>query len=147
MSRFRFTPWAAFGPNLDRNVIRSWLSEVRRSSFRIFENGLRNGPHTGRIYTRGAGRTHQASRNEPARSEFPANDTGGLLASLKTRQERTRVTIGTSQFYSRFLRLGTENMNRRRMSDDAITQGALEARPHSRGWVKFRKGVQRARQF
>lgn len=141
---FRFEPWDAFGANLDRKTIRNWLTEVRKEARRVFTEGLRQGPHTGRIYARANGRFHQASINR-ARQEFPANDSGRLLASMKDRQTVDTAVIGTNTYYAIFLRMGTSKMRARRMSKEAMLAGAKEAQPHSKGWVKYRKGVQRVR--
>lgn len=143
MIEISFKNWRQFGPNLDRGVIVTWLGQVRRKSRTVFRRGLLRGPHTGRIYRRRGG-SHRASVNRPL-AEFPASDSGGLIRSIKDRQEQDRATIGTNQHYSIFLRYGTSKMQRRRMSQQALVEGAKDAKPSSRGWVKYHRGAQRVR--
>jgi hypothetical protein len=97
------------------------------------------GPHSGRIYRRRGGRRHQASVNRPG-AEYPANDSGRLLASLKSRQTKDSATIGTDAHYAKYLRTGTRKMARRKMSDHALTEGAEAAKGQSVGWVQWARG-------
>jgi phage gpG-like protein len=140
MSVFKLKGWRAFGVNLRRPVINSWLRVVRAKSQEAFARGML-GNHTGQVYRRKGGRTHQAS----APGEFPANDTGGLLASLKSHQRKDEATIGTDTYYARFLRDGTRHMARRRMSDDALKAGRKAAADKSRGWIGFQRDKQKVR--
>lgn len=144
MIAFRLKGWKPFGVNHDRRVIKTYLSKVRSESRRVFTRGLTAGPHTGRIYARGAGSSHQASVNIE-RAEFPHSDSGNLLASMRDRQNRNSATIGTGAAYSGYLADGTPKMQARRMSAEALRSGAMLAKPHSRGWLKFKKGKQRVR--
>jgi phage gpG-like protein len=132
---FEFKPWRKFYSQLQRPVIRGWLSAVRARAQQHFAAGML-GRHSGRIYRRRGGRRHQAS----APGEYPANDTGRLLASLKSRQAKDSVTIGTNVHYAKFLREGTRKMARRKMSDHALVAGAEQAKPRSRGWVQWARG-------
>ena len=92
------------------------------------------GRHTGRIYRRKRG-YHQAS----APGEFPANDTGRLLASMKRSVSSDEAKIGTNMFYAKYLREGTRKMARRKMSDDAIKEGVEVNKGRAKGWVAWRK--------
>lgn len=139
---FEFKNWNEFGSTLNRPRISGWLGTVRKEAQDIFKAGMLNGPHTGRIYRR-KGRLHRASVNS-AEAEYPANDTGALLSSLKTRQTKDSATIGTNVFYSRFLRTGTSRMQRRRMSDNAMKESLVKTQSLT-GWVKFARGKQRVR--
>lgn len=140
--RLRIVGLKSFGVDFDRRVIRSYLTRVRRESRRIFTRGLTAGPHTGRVYARGAGTTHQASVNRSG-AEFPHSDSGKLLASMRDRQTRDSAAIGTNVEHSLYLRQGTSKMKRRRMSVEALRDGAMLAKPASTGWMKFKKGERR----
>jgi hypothetical protein len=112
------------------------MNAVKEQSQRIFTDGMM-GPHSGQIRSkRNGGGRHQAS----AAGEYPANDTGGLLASMRSRVTSSEVTIGTDVFYAKFLREGTGQMARRKMSDNALTEGGKRAKPFSRGWVAWIRG-------
>lgn len=138
MFTLRTTSWAKFGAKKYRPVLRNWLREVGKETRKVFTAGMK-GRHTGRIYARKNG-FHRASVNR-TEAEYPANDTGGLLASLRTTQQGDNsVTTGTNKHYARFLRQGTGKMRRRRMTDTALKEGGPNAAPHSRGWVQWNKG-------
>jgi phage gpG-like protein len=109
--------WKNFKAFKDKDAIRRFLFNVADESFKAFKSGILSSKH-GRIYQR-QGRTHRAS----APGEYPARDSGALLASLDTHVTDTQATIGTNMFYSIFLREGTSRMARRRMSDDALLAG------------------------
>lgn len=136
--RLEFLPWPRFRAFRDRAQTRKWLKSVAAEGRAAFASGMRNGPHTGRVYRRRGGRLHQAS----APGEFPAKDTGRLLASLKSHTGKDEAVIGTNMFYSKFLREGTRKMARRRMSDDALQLGIDASRKTSKGWVKWLKTKQ-----
>lgn len=133
MSFLEFKPWPSFRARKSSKVIRSWLRKVKDEATDVFKAGM-TGSHTGRIYRR-RGRTHQAS----APDEYPATDTGRLLASLRGSSDLREAKVGTGMYYAKFLRQGTKKMARRRMSDNAIREGAAIARPSSRGWVAWLK--------
>ena len=134
MMAFSFKGWSKFFAQKNQRVVRSWLQTVGDQAQRVFTAGLL-GAHSGQIYRRRGG-THRAS----APGEYPANDTGNLLASLRQKTSDTEATIGTNVFYAKFLREGTRKMARRKMSDNAIVEGAKRAKPASRGWVAWSKG-------
>lgn len=131
MISFRFKGARRFKAFVDRKRMRNWLRIVKDEAQAVFTAGLK-GPHSGRVYSR-RGRRHQAS----APGEYPANDTGNLLASLKGQVTANTATIGTNVFYSKFLREGTRKMARRKMSDNALSEGVDEARPKLKGWVAW----------
>jgi hypothetical protein len=61
---------------------------------------------------------------------------GGMLGSIQTEVGANKMTIGTSQPYSLFLREGTRRMGgRRKMSDDALKEGMSRARLGK--WVEW----------
>lgn len=132
-----FKAWRRFTAKRQPKVTTDWLRRVQRNATRIFRNGMLRGPHTGRIYARRGGRRHQAS----APGEFPAKDTGRLVASLKGRSNPREATVGTNMHYAKYLREGTRMMARRKMSDNAMQEGRRES-GSPRGWVDWhrRKG-------
>lgn len=134
MIAFSFKGWSAFRAKKNPQVIRSWLQTVGDQAQKVFTAGLL-GAHSGQVYYRRNG-THRAS----APGEYPANDSGNLLASMRQETSATEATIGTNVFYAKFLREGTRKMARRKMSDNAILEGAKRAKPASRGWVAWAKG-------
>lgn len=134
MISFEFTGWHKFRAKKKPEVLRKWLGNVRDQAQRVFTAGML-GAHSGQIYYRRRGR-HQAS----APGEYPAHDTGGLIGSMRSHVSATEVTIGTDIFYAKFLREGTGQMARRKMSDDAMREGGKKARPTSRGWVAWARG-------
>lgn len=136
MIQVRFKGWGRFNAGVQRPVVKRWLTEVRAKSQGAFARGML-GPHSGNVYRRRGG-DHTASVNKSG-AEFPANDSGRLLASLRSHQTRNEATIGTNMFYARFLREGTGIMKRRKMSDNALAAGARAAKPKSRGWIAFQK--------
>lgn len=133
MIRLSFKGWHNFYAKKKPEVVRAWLKTVTSHAQRVFTAGLL-GRHSGQIYYRRRGR-HQAS----APGEYPASDSGNLLASMRTKTTATEATIGTNMFYSRFLRYGTKKMARRKMSDDAIKEGAAAARGKLKGWVAWQR--------
>jgi phage gpG-like protein len=134
MTSLTFKGWGKFRAKKQPDVIKRWLGIVRSSSQDIFTRGMK-GPHNGMLAKRKDGSIFH--RSTP--SQFPAVDSGMLLASLKTRQTIDSATIGTNMFYAKFLRTGTRLMKRRKMSDNAIRTGGTIARPASKGWVAWQR--------
>ncbi|MGL5734764.1 MAG: hypothetical protein ACRCYS_07850 [Beijerinckiaceae bacterium] len=126
-------PWSRFKALKQQAAIRRWLMSVSKSSQSVFIAGM-NGRHSGRIYRR-RGRIHQAS----APGEFPATDSGRLLASLKGQVMTDEAKIGTSAYYAKWLRGGSRKMQRRKMSDDAMKEGIAVNKGRAKGWVAWRK--------
>lgn len=129
-----FKPWGRFWAKKNNKIIRQYLRAVKDKSQEIFKRGML-GPHSGRIYARRGGRLHQAS----APGEYPANDTGKLLASMRGRVTQIEATIGTNMYYARFLRTGTTKMARRKMSDNALREGRQASRGKLKGFVAWSK--------
>lgn len=130
--RLTVSGWGRLVARLDEARIHSWLSQVASEGEAAFRAGLEGG-HSGRIYRRRGGRVHQAS----APGEYPANDSGGLIASLRSESSNREAKIGTNQYYSHYLRSGTSKMARRKMSDDALREGIDRAAPAARGFVSW----------
>ena len=133
MIRIEIKPWGRFKAAKQQKQIRAWLRAVSNSAKAVFTSGM-NGRHSGRVYRR-RNRLHQAS----APGEFPANDTGRLLASLRGEVSADEAKIGTNMFYAKFLRNGTRKMARRRMSDDAMKEGINANKGRAKGWVAWKK--------
>ena len=111
-----------------------WLQSVANLSRRVFVEGIVSGPHTGRVYRRRGG-LHQAS----APGEFPANETGRLLSSLRTNTTANEAIIGTNTYYAHWLRNGSRRMQRRKMSDDALKAGRAGSVALARGIVHWKQ--------
>ena len=127
-----FKPWGYFAALLDRSAIRSFLLDVARTHKDKFEKGVYSPPKTGRLYKRKNG-VHQASRA----GEYPANETGRLAKSFRSRIAKMEAEGGSTVFYGKFLREGTTKMARRRMSDDALIEAIPEARGRMRTWARW----------
>lgn len=129
-----FSGWAKFSAKKDKALIRRWMTSVAAESEKIFKAGMK-GQHSGVIaYRKGGGRFQRS-----APGEYPAVDSGALIASMKSQSTQDSATVGTNKFYAKFLREGTRKMARRKMSDNAIKAGGIEARPKSRGWIGWQK--------
>lgn len=134
---FRFIPWGRFRAFRNKAATTAFLKDVAKTSFQILRDGIRNPPKTGRIYKRRRG-MHQASVNI-REAEFPANDSGALYRSADWHADARKAEIGTSMFYSRFLRDGTKKMQRRKMSDNAMTEGVAKARGRMQHWAEWKR--------
>jgi hypothetical protein len=121
-----FTPWAPFHARKDKAKIRRWMQDISDASVEAFRAG--------------------ASRQWPggdakgsAPGEWPMRRTGGLRGSIRGEVTGDSVTIGTSQRYSIFLRMGTRTMGgRRKMSDNALEEGRRKAKLGR--WVEWSRG-------
>lgn len=132
MTEISLKPWRNFTAKKDQAVIKNWLHTVREKSQKVFERGI-NGPHNGAVARRKNGEIFL--RSTPG--QFPARDSGRLLASIKTAQTTTEAVIGTNVEYAQYLRTGTRKMARRKMSDHALRIGAEQSIGASKGWVKW----------
>lgn len=126
MITITFTPWAPFHARKKNEEIQRWLKAISDASVQAFRAG--------------------ASRQWPggdakgsAPGEWPMRRTGGLFGSVRGEVTSDSVTIGTSQRYSIFLRMGTRTMGgRRKMSDNALEEGRRKAKLGH--WVEWCKG-------
>lgn len=75
-------------------AVDQWAGKVKRESIRR----IKSPPKTGRVYSKGGGRTHRAS----APGESPAEDTGTLSRSIKVRGRKgsLRRRIGSRLIYA-----------------------------------------------
>lgn len=134
MIEFRFTPWRLFTAFRDRKVTREVMRYAAAEFKKELVQGIKNPPKTGRIYQRKNGK-HQASRGP---SEYPANETGRLAASVRSESTADKAVGGTTIFYGKFLREGTRIMKRRKMSDTAMGKIVPRACARLRGWVYWK---------
>lgn len=134
---FTFIPWGKFRAFRNKAATTAFFKDVATTSYQILRRGLANPPKTGRIYRRRRG-MHQASINI-AEAEYPAKDTGALYKSAGKVATATKAEIGTDMFYSKFLREGTKKMRRRKMSDNAMTEGVIKARGRMKHWAEWKR--------
>lgn len=128
---FEFIPWGRFKAFRDKSVTKRFMKAVGVEGQKAFREGM-EGPHSGRKHSNLPNRSSAAG-------EYPATQSGQLLASSKHVATDVRTDLGTSKFYGRFLRNGTSKMARRKMSDDALQAGIKEARPQLKGWAKWKR--------
>lgn len=132
---FDFHPWPTFKAFRDKRVDRIFLTGLGRDAATKFIDEQTK-PKSGRFYRKKGGRIHQAS----APGEYPAKDTGILRESEEFDVYGTsRVTVGNTQIYSVFLREGTDFMQRRKMSDNALEETTEGARHLLEGWIRWKK--------
>lgn len=102
-----------FGVVRDEERKRDWLVEVRVGAIRTLREGIQNGPHTGERHA-------SLMRRSSKEGEYPASQTGNLLASIRSQQLADEIAIGTNTPYSGFLAAGTKHMGPRKMSAEAL---------------------------
>lgn len=133
-----FDPWRAFTVKYKQTVVLRFLHDVAKTSETKFRRGVKNPPKTGRLYLIN-GRQHQAS-SQRTEAEYPANLSGQLLKSIKSKATANTATVGSNAPHSIYLREGTRNMNRRKMSDSALKEAVPEARRRMGRWAVFTRG-------
>ncbi len=117
----QFTPWRPFHAEKDQNAIHRWLDAIGTASEEAFRNGMGDWP-------------------PPSKGgAWPNSRTGDLRRTIRSEVTVDEVTVGTSMYYSWFLRGGTRYMARRKMSDDALREGIAKA-PGLERWVKWVSG-------
>lgn len=130
--RLLFTAWRRFAGTIHQPTIAGFLAGLAKASERAFKRGIRS-PKSGNWYYGRSKRSIQAS----APGQYPAIDTGDLDASISTRTTIDSVTIGTNVFYAKFLREGTRKMARRKMSDNALSEGISTSRHKLAGFARW----------
>lgn len=133
MITLSFKAWHRFRARRLPKVTTNWLRETQKNAVARFRAGIL-GPHSGAVARRQDGTIF--NRSTPA--QYPARDSGALLASLKGESTASEAKVGTGMFYSKFLREGTRFMARRQMSDTAMRE-AREDVGGPRGWVRFQR--------
>jgi hypothetical protein len=132
--KISITPWARFKAARRQAAVRGWLTSISKTAQSVFVAGMK-GPHNGNVAKRKNGSVFL--RSTPG--QYPAVDSGALLASLKREVTPDEAKIGTSMFYAKWLRTGTRKMARRKMSDDAMKVGVAANKGGAKGWVGWRK--------
>lgn len=116
-----FEPWRPFLARKKPQEIKRWLKAVGVASEEAFKGGMGNYPPAS------------------APGAYPNVRTGRLRGSIRHVVTSDSVTIGSNMFYSIFLRTGTSKMARRKMSDDALKEGAQKARLGH--WVEWSRAA------
>lgn len=129
-----FKPWKPFRASKSRDIVRGWLREVATKSEEVFKAGM-TGSHSGNLDIRANGSVFFRS----APDEYPAVDSGKLIASMKTNVDDNSATIGTNTPYSKRLRLGQGRFRRRKMSDNALNEGTKLASRKIIGWAGWKR--------
>lgn len=133
----RMYAWGKFFADVDDAELHKWLTIIGEEAKKHFTKGVRS-QHTGRVgYRKGGGRFIRS-----APGEYPAEDSGRLLASTKMRVTRTTVVIGTDVFYAKFLTEGTRMMEKRKMYREALAEGIAAAADNLHVFARW-KGVSR----
>lgn len=111
--KFDFTPWREFRARRDFLATKRFLDLIGRETAKTLRNEILSPAKSGRMYG-----SHRAS----APGEYPANETGRLVRSIKTRAAPNQVSIGTTIHYGRWLADGTSRMGKRKMSQQALEE-------------------------
>lgn len=127
-----FDPWKKFLVFRDEKVTTDLMRRVAQEAEQHFKDEMM-APKSGVMYNR-RGRKHRAS----APGEFPANETGRLRNSIDSRYSATEAVVGSNMEYSKYLREGTRFMERRKMSDDALSEVVPGVMSTLRGWIRFK---------
>lgn len=121
LTSLEFKPWRRFSVFKDEAKIVAFMDRVGKDAVRVFRRG-----------SAASGR-----RSQPG--QFPARQSGALLASLDYIATADEMTVGTNVFYAVFLRNGTRKMARRAMSDNALREALAKNNGELKGWVKWRR--------
>src|SRR5262245_27336629 len=105
-----FKPWPRLDAKFFNPAVDDYLKEVGEASLRVMRNGMRS------------------SGRDSKPGQYPAVDSGRLIASADYTLGNDYVEVGTNTPYAPFLRFGTSEMAERSMSDEAIEAGASEVR-------------------
>lgn len=122
--------WKHFRAAKRKGAQKRFLHQVAIASVQAFKRGSAGA---------GGGRPG-ARRSASVPGQYPAVQTGRLIASLGTEVTGDTVTIGTNMHYSKYLRYGTSKMAARKMSDDALREGYRLSRAGLKGFVKWEHG-------
>jgi len=95
----------ALGNNVGVHLSKAYIKGAVRIQTDA-RKSIQTGSRSGRIYSVGIGRTHQAS----APGEPPKTDTGALVASIAIEPELNAVLVGTALRYGAELEFGRSNM-------------------------------------
>lgn len=122
-----FRAWKRF--RADGGDYHKFLVELAREAKKTFRAGMK-GPKSGV--------TRPGRKQASAAGEYPAVQTGRLMASIQTRVRGNEMTIGTTAPYARYLAEGTTRMGKRKMSEDALEEAISKVRNRIEGahWTR-----------
>lgn len=112
----------------NKMAIPEFLENVGKEYKKAFSRGLR-ARKSGRKYG-----SHTAS----AAGEFPATRSGKLAASVDYVVKGDTLEVGTNTPYSGYLKTGTRNMAKRKMSAEALKNGLRNANRKFGRWMEFK---------
>jgi hypothetical protein len=120
---------------LDETELKRYLDAVAKLSAETMRDGIR-GQHTGRVgYRKGGGRFIRSANVN--KEEFPASDSGRLLASVKGVSFGRKAFVSAQTPYSGYLRSGTPKMEARKMTVEALDAGIRKAANLRTGFVEW----------
>ena len=125
-----FMPWRRFSVYRDKEVTKKFLEDYAKTGQRELRRQITSGRKSGRMY-----RNHRAS----APGEFPADMTGRLARSIRTRASNYDASFGSTVFYAKYLADGTNRMAKRAMSKEAHENIVNQVRSRMKRWVIWRK--------
>lgn len=124
-----FKPWRRFVARYNRANVRSFLRDAADTSEKVFKAG---------VSKKKTGIKHAGLPNRSSRpSEYPANQSGRLRGSIKSRVNASEAEVGSGMYYSMFLRNGTRRMARRKMSDDAMKEALPSVRKRMKAFAEW----------
>lgn len=125
-----FTPWRRFFARYNRSNVRSFIRDAADSAEKRFKDGVRKGPKSGI--------KHASLPNRSSRpSEYPANQSGRLLGSIRSRISANEAEVGSNAYYSKWLRDGSRHMERRKMSDNALMESLPSVRKRMKVFAEW----------
>lgn len=127
-----FTPWKFFSAFRDRAATRNFLLDTARTTKAKHNAGIKSPPKTGV--------KHSSLPNRSSRpGEYPANQSGRLARSLRTRVTQDMATEGATIYYAYWLAYGSKKMEPRRMSREALTEALPETRARAKPFVRWKR--------
>lgn len=137
--RFKFDGWRQFLATLDEQELALYLRKVATLSEQHMKDKIL-GPHTGKVgYRKGGGRFIRSVNAEKV--EFPARDSGRLLASVKGVSFKRKAFVAAQTPYSKYLRggWGGGKVKARRMTVEALDYGIKAAAAYRTGFIEWMK--------
>ena len=111
---------------ISEDAVVDTLNDIADDTKQLAVDGIKQGPASGRTYTRGS-----VTRRASEAGEYPMSDTGRLMGSIRSIEASKalpQAVIGTDLIYGAHLEFGTSKM---------------EARPWlERSFIKAAKGVE-----
>lgn len=117
-----------FKYEINKRTLSKFKKDLAKELAYTFREGIINPPKTGRKYPSLPNRSSRAH-------EFPANQKGALLRSVRSSYTKDSVTVGSNKYYAKFLATGTVRMEPRKMSR-YVLQAANKTLPV---WIAIRR--------